>query len=56
LRALIRQTRKDAVPGKPGETPRHGKAYRDLFQLVRDQMNRRPDNEPEPHARNTTQF
>ncbi len=56
LRALIRQARKDAVPGKPGEAPRHGKAYRDLFQLVRDQMNRTPDNEPEPHARNTTQF
>ena len=56
LRALIRQTRKDAVPGKPGETPRHGKAYRDLFQLVREQINRIPDNEPEPHAHNTTQF
>ena len=56
LRALIRQTRKDAVPGKPGETPRHGKAYRDLFQLVREQINRIPDNEPEPHARDTTQF
>jgi ribosome-associated protein len=56
LRALIRQTRKDAVPGKPGETPRHGKAYRDLFQLVREQINQIPDSEPEPHARNTTQF
>ncbi len=56
LRALIRQTRKDAVPGKPGEAPRHGKAYRELFQLVRVQMHRIPENEPEPHASNTTQF
>lgn len=56
LRALIRQTRKDAVPSKPGEAPRQGKAYRDLFQLVREQCNRIPDSEPEPHARNTTQF
>ncbi len=56
LRALIRQARKDAVPGKPGETPRHGKAYRELFQLVREQMARIPDNDPAPHASNTTQF
>ena len=56
LRALIRQTRKDAVPGKPAEAPRHGKAYRELFQLVRVQMHRIPENEPEPHASNTTQF
>ena len=38
LRALIRQARKDAVPGKPGEAPRHGRAYREIFQLVRDQI------------------
>ena len=56
LRALIRQARKDAAPGKPGETPRHGKAYRELFQLVREQMTQIPDPEPEPHARNSTQF
>ena len=56
LRALVRQARKDAVPGKPGEAPRHGKAYRELFQLVREQMTLIPDSEPEPHARNTTQF
>ncbi len=56
LRALIRQARKDAVPGKPGEAPRHGKAYRELFQLVREQMMLIPDGEPEPHARDTTQF
>ena len=56
LRALVRQARKDAVPGKPGEAPRHGKAYRELFQLVREQMTLIPDSEPEPHARDTTQF
>ena len=56
LRALIRQARKDAVPGKPGETPRHGKAYRELFQLVREQMMRIPDNDAATHASNTTQF
>ena len=35
LRALIRQARKDAVPAKAGLTPRHGKAWREIFQLVR---------------------
>ena len=39
LRALIRQARKDAKPEKPGEAPRHGRAYREIFQLVREQMN-----------------
>ncbi len=38
LRALIRQARKDAKPTIAGETPRHGKAYRELFQLVRAQL------------------
>ncbi len=38
LRALIRQARKDAKPGKPGEAPRHGRAYRDIYQLVREQL------------------
>ena len=38
LRALIRQARKDAVPEKPGEAPRHGRAFREIFQLVREQM------------------
>jgi ribosome-associated protein len=36
LRALIRQARKDAKPEKPGEAVRHGRAYRDIFQLVRE--------------------
>jgi ribosome-associated protein len=35
LRALIRQARKDLLAGKPGEAPRQGRAYRDVFQLVR---------------------
>ena len=38
LRALIRQARKDAKPEKPGEAIRHGRAYRDIFQIVREQL------------------
>jgi ribosome-associated protein len=38
LRALIRQARKDAKPEKPGEALRHGRAYRDLFQIVREHL------------------
>ena len=38
LRALIRQARKDALPEKPGMAPRHGRAYREIFQLVRAQL------------------
>ncbi len=38
LRALIRQARKDAKPGKPGEAPRQGRAYREIFQLVKEQL------------------
>jgi ribosome-associated protein len=38
LRALIRQTRKDYKPENPGEAPRHGKAYREVFQLVKETM------------------
>jgi ribosome-associated protein len=40
LRALIRQARKDAAsqlasaPAGKGESPRHGRAYREIFQLV----------------------
>ncbi|MDB5929702.1 MAG: hypothetical protein JWR60_1409 [Polaromonas sp.] len=36
LRALIRQARKDIAKLEiPGEAPRHGKAYREIFQLVK---------------------
>jgi len=38
LRALIRQARKDAKPELPGQAPRHGRAYREIFQLVREQL------------------
>ena len=39
LRALIRQARKDiAKPETPGEAPRHGKSYREIFQLVKQTM------------------
>jgi len=52
LRALIRQARKDLQPSKAGETPRHGKAYREVFQIVRAQMTRIPDNDdPSTHVR-----
>jgi ribosome-associated protein len=47
LRALVRQARKDAKPEKPGEAQRHGRAYRDIFQLVREQLTaaqEQPDN------------
>lgn len=38
LRALIRQARKDFKPEKPGEAPRQGKTFREIFQLVKAQM------------------
>jgi len=39
LRALIRQARKDARELKPGEPDRHGRAYRQIFALLREQLN-----------------
>ncbi|TRZ68501.1 MAG: DUF615 domain-containing protein [Comamonadaceae bacterium] len=38
LRALVRQARKDAKPKKPGAAIRHGRAYRDIFQIVRAEL------------------
>jgi len=39
LRALIRQARKDARTERvPGEAPRHGRAYRQIFTLVRESL------------------
>ncbi len=43
LRALIRQARKDAIPVdnasvSKGLAPRQGRAFREVFQLVREQM------------------
>ena len=44
LRALIRQARKDITkPETPGQAPRHGKAYREIFQLVRQAMAKEPE-------------
>jgi ribosome-associated protein len=50
LRALIRQARKDAqgVTERPGEALRHGKAYREIFQIVRATLDR-DDEATEPH-------
>jgi ribosome-associated protein len=47
LRALVRQARKDAKPEKPGEAPRHGKSYREIFQLVRQTLAKGPRTTPE---------
>ncbi|MDZ4124842.1 MAG: ribosome biogenesis factor YjgA, partial [Hydrogenophaga sp.] len=45
LRALIRQARKDAQAPQaqdlPGEAVRHGKAYREIFQLVKAVITRK---------------
>lgn len=38
LRALIRQARKDARDAKPGEAVRQGRAYRQIFALIREQL------------------
>jgi ribosome-associated protein len=44
LRALIRQARKEALANQAQEAPgvavRHGKAYRDIFQIVKEVLNR----------------
>lgn len=42
LRTLIRQARKDGAPGQDeisrGQAPRRGRAYREIFQLVREHL------------------
>ena len=42
LRALVRQARKDGLPDKSaisqGAFPRQGRAYRDIFKIVRDHL------------------
>ncbi|TFZ02241.1 DUF615 domain-containing protein [Ramlibacter henchirensis] len=42
LRALIRQARKDRQPNQDeisrGLVPRHGRAYREIFQMVKEQL------------------
>lgn len=50
LRALIRQARKDGLhdtsAASPGAFPRQGRAYRDIFKLVRGQLNAQKVNLP----------
>ncbi|RJP71026.1 MAG: DUF615 domain-containing protein [Comamonadaceae bacterium] len=52
LRALIRQARKDAQvtepQERPGEAVRHGKAYREIFQIVKATLNQGEDHGGEP--------
>jgi ribosome-associated protein len=47
LRALVRQARKDGAPSRDevsrGEAPRRGRAYREIFQLVRDTLQQEED-------------
>lgn len=45
LRALIRQARRDAATQQPGEAVRHGRAYRQIFLLVREELNSSGENE-----------
>jgi ribosome-associated protein len=40
LRALIREARSDAHAARPGEAPRRGRAYREIFALVRARLER----------------
>ena len=52
LRALIRQARKDAPAASKaavsqGLAPRQGRAYREIFQLVRDHLTAQPEREAE---------
>jgi ribosome-associated protein len=50
LRALVRQVRKDGQPTatevSQGLAPRHGRAYRELFQLIRSELNHADDEDP----------
>lgn len=48
LRALVRQARKDAQPEKRGAAPRHGRAYREIFQLVHAELS--GENQPDGAA------
>lgn len=49
LRALVRQARKDAVPEKPGAAVRHGRAYREIFQMVREALMAIPEPDASIH-------
>ena len=52
LRALVRQARKDAKPERPGEAPRHGRAYREIFQLVRTELEKDDPTPAPPESEN----
>lgn len=43
LRALVRQARKDARAGRPGEAARQGRAYREIFALLNAALAPSPD-------------
>lgn len=54
MRALVRQARKDALPAhdaavaqSQGKAPRKGRAYRELFALLRAQLGAQADEEPD---------
>jgi ribosome-associated protein len=51
LRALIRQARKDGQPSaeevSKGLAPRRGRAFREIFQLVRDALDEEADEDPQ---------
>jgi ribosome-associated protein len=47
LRALIRQARKDAADAAAGEGRRHGRAFRQIFTLVREQLGSAANADPE---------
>jgi ribosome-associated protein len=55
LRALVRQARKDAKPEKPGAAVRHGRAYRDIFQLVREVLTAAHE-QPEPSVQDDVAY
>ncbi|MEO9148273.1 MAG: ribosome biogenesis factor YjgA [Burkholderiaceae bacterium] len=47
LRTLVRQARRDAQPDPHlGEALRHGRSYREIFKLVKDQLGRTSDDAP----------
>ena len=52
LRALIRQARKDAqatqAQERPGEAVRHGKAYREIFQIVKATLSQGDEDDGAP--------
>lgn len=58
LRNLIRQARKDAQASaaqeRPGEAQRHGRAYREIFQIVRSALNAPDTGEKDDNADEST--